>query len=114
MPAERVWDALNVLNERLVHAEAVGEALHAAAGDSAPPWVHVLSELIDQVKAAAEDLEVLVRPLCSPLDPVQRGVGGVAPDGDAAFASRDGHRGSGSRQAEQSTCPDGLSSSALS
>jgi hypothetical protein len=62
--------ALNALNDRLMAAEAIGDALDAAGGDQPPAWVHVYRNQIRLIQEASEALETLV---C-------RGIGGVPPD----------------------------------
>jgi hypothetical protein len=52
--------AVNVLNDRLVMAHAIGESLDAAAGEVAPPWVYVFREQVESIRQAAEAVEILV------------------------------------------------------
>jgi hypothetical protein len=63
--------ALDALNDRLVAAEAIGDALDLAGGESAPAWVYVYRDQIQAIQEAAEVLETLIR----------RGIGVVDPDG---------------------------------
>jgi hypothetical protein len=52
--------AVNALNDRLVMAHAISESLDAAGGEAAPPWVYVFREQVEAIRAAAEDVEILV------------------------------------------------------
>jgi hypothetical protein len=61
--------AVDALNDRLITAEAIGDALDLAAGDVSPAWVHVYRAQIAAINQAAETLETLIR-----------GIGGVVPD----------------------------------
>jgi hypothetical protein len=61
--------AVDALNDRLIAAEAIGDALDLAAGESSPAWVYVYQSQIEAIRGASEALETLVR-----------GIGGVAPD----------------------------------
>ncbi|WP_180126979.1 hypothetical protein [Rhodoferax sp. BLA1] len=61
--------AVDALNDRLIAAGAIGEALDLAGGESPPAWVAVYQSQIEAIREAAEALETLVR-----------GIGGVAPD----------------------------------
>lgn len=61
--------AVDVLNDRLIAADAIGEALDLAGGDEAPAWVRVFRDQIEAIRGASEALECLVR-----------GIGGVTPD----------------------------------
>jgi hypothetical protein len=61
--------AVDALNDRLITAEAIGDALDLAAGDASPAWVHVYRAQIAAINQAAETLETLIR-----------GIGGVPPD----------------------------------
>ncbi len=70
--------AVDALNARLVAAEAIGDALELAGGDTSPPWVYVYQTQIEGIREAAEVLETLTR-----------GIGGVAPD----IAKRNGIEG---------------------
>lgn len=70
-------DAVDLLNDRLIAADAIGEALDLAGGDAPPAWVHVFRSQIESIREAAEVLECLVR----------RGVGVVNPDGDKVVAA---------------------------
>lgn len=66
-----VTSAINVLNDRLVLAEAIGQAMEAAADqDNPPPWVYVYREQVRAISEASEVLETLLR-----------GDGGYAPHG---------------------------------
>ncbi len=54
--------AVGVLNDRLVLAEAIGQAFGLAAPeDSPPPWVFVYREQIEAINQAAQTLEELLR-----------------------------------------------------
>lgn len=61
--------AVDALNDRLVTASAIGEALELAGGESAPPWVYVYQTQLEGIRQAAEVLETLTR-----------GIGVVDPD----------------------------------
>lgn len=61
--------AVDVLNARLIAADAIGEAFDLAGGDNAPAWVSVFKTQIEAIRDASEALECLVR-----------GIGGVTPD----------------------------------
>jgi hypothetical protein len=61
--------AVDALNDRLIAADAIGEALDLAGGDEAPAWVRVFKSQIEAIREASEALECLVR-----------GIGGVTPD----------------------------------
>ncbi|MDD2917945.1 hypothetical protein [Rhodoferax sp.] len=61
--------AVDVLNDRLIAADAIGEALDLAGGEDAPAWVRVFRNQIEAIREASEALECLVR-----------GIGGVTPD----------------------------------
>jgi hypothetical protein len=61
--------AVDALNDRLVAAGAIGEALGLAGGETAPPWVYVFQTQIEAIRQAAEVVETLTR-----------GIGGVTPD----------------------------------
>lgn len=56
-----ILDAVEVLNDRLVSAEAIGNAFDLAGGDEPPAWVFVFREQIEAIRAASEAVEVLVR-----------------------------------------------------
>ncbi|MBP6851384.1 MAG: hypothetical protein KA164_07275 [Rhodoferax sp.] len=54
--------AVDVLNERLVLADAIGESFEAVGGEvSPPPWVYVYRQQVEAIRAAAEAVEFLVR-----------------------------------------------------
>ena len=53
--------ALDVLNDRLVNADSVGQALELAAGENPPAWVHVFNTQLESVRQASESLEFLLR-----------------------------------------------------
>ncbi|MDO8450013.1 MAG: hypothetical protein Q7T10_14540 [Rhodoferax sp.] len=55
-----ITEAINALNRRLVHADAIGEAFALAGGESAPVWVHVYREQVEAIREAAEAVEVLL------------------------------------------------------
>ena len=57
----QVLDLVNQLNDRLVAADAIGQAFDLAGGDSAPPWVYVFRTQIEAIREAAEALETVVR-----------------------------------------------------
>lgn len=61
--------AVDVLNDRLIAAHAIAEALDLAGGDNAPAWVSVFKSQIEAIREASEALECLVR-----------GIGVVDPD----------------------------------
>ena len=54
-------DALSVLNDRLVAAQCIGEALELAAGEDSPAWVFVYSSQVRAIREAAEALETICR-----------------------------------------------------
>jgi hypothetical protein len=62
--------AVDALNDRLMAALAIGEALDLAGGAAAPAWVQVYRTQLAVVSEAAETLETLIR----------RGIGVVDPD----------------------------------
>lgn len=62
-------DAVDVLNDRLVAADAIGEALDLAGGETPPAWVSVYRHQVEAIREAAESVETLVR----------RGMGGIPP-----------------------------------
>lgn len=70
--------AVDDLNDRLIAAEAIGDALYLAGGEAAPAWVQVYRVQIAAITQTAETLETLVR-----------GVGVVDPD----IAQRGGIKG---------------------
>jgi hypothetical protein len=54
--------AVDFLNERLVLAEAIGDALAAAAPpDNPPSWVFVYRQQIEAIQLAASEVESMVR-----------------------------------------------------
>jgi len=53
--------AVDVLNDRLVMAHAIGESLDAAAGETVPPWVYVFREQVEAIRSAAEAVEIVAR-----------------------------------------------------
>ena len=61
--------AVDVLNDRLIAALAIGDALELAGGESAPAWVYVYRNQLESIHEASEALECLVR-----------GIGVVDPD----------------------------------
>ena len=82
--------AVDVLNDRLIAADAIAKALDLAGDGDPPPWVYVFRDQIEGINTAAERVESLVR-----------GIGGVAPDvakrngmedggADLAFAAEQG------------------------
>lgn len=57
-----VLQAVDLLNDRLLAAHAVGEALALAADpDRTPAWVTVYQSQVEAITAAAEALETLIR-----------------------------------------------------
>lgn len=54
-------DAVDVLNERLIDADAIGEAFDLAGGEEPPAWVRVFRGQVESIRAAAESVETLVR-----------------------------------------------------
>lgn len=73
--------AVDALNDRLIAAIDIGEALDLSGGEEPPAWVRVYRTQIEAISEAAEALETLVR-----------GIGGVAPD--IAATRRNGIEGS--------------------
>lgn len=61
--------AVDVLNDRLLAADAIAKALDLAGDGDPPPWVYVFRDQIEGINTAAETVESLIR-----------GIGGVAPD----------------------------------
>lgn len=53
--------AVDVLNERLVSADAIAKALDLAGDGDPPPWVFVFRDQIEGISTAAEVLETLIR-----------------------------------------------------
>ena len=53
-------DAINALNDRLIDADAIGEALDLSGDESAPAWVHVFRTQVERIREAAEAVETLV------------------------------------------------------
>lgn len=53
--------AVDALNDRLLAAESIGEALDLAGGEDAPAWVRVFRDQVEAIRAAAEAVETLVR-----------------------------------------------------
>ena len=93
--------ALGVLNDRLIHAEAIGDALDLAGGDEAPAWVHVYRGQVATILEASEALETLLRE-----------DGGCGPHGDQLAASLDLVRGPGGALPGSRSCPEKRSSKA--
>ena len=60
MSAAPVNLAFNRLNERLVDADAIGQAMNLAGGDNPPPWVEVYVSQLEGIRQAAEALETLL------------------------------------------------------
>lgn len=52
--------AVNVLNDRLIAADAIGKALDLAGDGDPPPWVYVFCSQIEAIRQAAEVVECLV------------------------------------------------------
>ena len=57
----QVLQALNALNERLVMADCIGQALDIAGENDAPPWVYVYRQQVQAISDAAQVLETLIR-----------------------------------------------------
>lgn len=53
--------AIDRLNDRLIAAECIGQALDLASGETPPAWVVVFQSQIEAIREAAEALETLVR-----------------------------------------------------
>ena len=54
--------AVDALNDRLILAGSIGDALSAAAPPDKPPsWVFVYCQQIEAIQQAAAELEALVR-----------------------------------------------------
>ena len=52
---------VDTLNERLVVADCIGQALDIAGENDAPPWVYMYRQQIEAISAAAEALETAIR-----------------------------------------------------
>ncbi len=55
-----IREAVNSLNERLVMADCIGQALDIAGENDAPPWVYVFRQQVEAIREAAEALETLL------------------------------------------------------
>jgi hypothetical protein len=55
-----IRQAVNALNDRLVMADCIGQALDIAGENDAPPWVYVYRQQIQSIQEAAEVLENLL------------------------------------------------------
>ena len=53
--------AVDVLNDRLLAADAIGKALDLAGDGDPPPWVQVFCSQIETIRQAAESVEILAR-----------------------------------------------------
>lgn len=92
-----VRQALDLVGLRLCAAESIANALVEALGDAPEPaWVSMYRDQVFGLREATEALETALQPLW--------GVGGVAPDGDAASASSRGP------SAQHCACPGAASS----
>lgn len=60
MTAAAVRLAVNALNQRLVQADVIGQALNLAGGDNPPPWVEVYVSQLEGIRVASEALETLL------------------------------------------------------
>jgi hypothetical protein len=57
-----LFAAVDALNDRLILAGSIGDALSAAApADNPPAWVYVYRQQIEAIQLAAAELEALVR-----------------------------------------------------
>ncbi len=52
--------AVNALNDRLIAADSIGEALDLAGGEAPPAWVHVYRSQVEAIREAAEAVETLI------------------------------------------------------
>ena len=52
---------VDALNERLVGADCIGQALDIAGENDAPPWVYMYRQQIEAIRGAAEALETMLR-----------------------------------------------------
>lgn len=57
----QLLEAVDQLNDRLIAADAIGEALDLAGGEVPPAWVRVYRTQVEAIREAAEALETLVR-----------------------------------------------------
>ena len=87
--------ALDVMHDRLVTADAIGQAFETAGGQEAAAWVQVYRVQIEGIRQACEALETLLR-----------GYGGCGPHGDLVQASPDLLRGQGSALPGSPSRPD--------
>ena len=55
-----IFEAVNLLNRRLVLADTIGQSLDEAGGENAPPWVHVFRDQVESIREASEALEMLL------------------------------------------------------
>ena len=53
--------AVDVLNDRLIAADAIGKALDLAGDGDPPPWVSVFCNQIEAIREAAEAVELVAR-----------------------------------------------------
>lgn len=81
---EAINRAVDWLNQKLVAADALAQALDAAGGENPPPWVFVFQDQIEGIRQASEALEMLLS-----------GYGGHAPHGDHTEPGDPLFRGSG-------------------
>jgi hypothetical protein len=100
-----VRQLIDRLNERLVAADCIGQALDHASGDEPPAWVSVFR---GQVEAICEASEALEAHLLANL----RGDGGYGPHGGQEQASSDLVRGPGGALPGPRSCPEKQSSKA--
>lgn len=56
----QLLQAVHVLNDRLVMADCIGQALDIAGENDAPPWVYVYRQQVEAIREAAEVLECLI------------------------------------------------------
>ena len=56
-----ILSAVDQLNERLVVADCIGQALDISGEGDAPPWVYVYRNQIEAISQASEALETLIR-----------------------------------------------------
>jgi len=91
--------ALDALNDKLLIAETIGDALDHAGGEEPPSWVYVYRRQIGAIQEASEALEELLR-----------GNGGCAPHGDKVSSYTDLVRGPGGALPGSPSCPEKRSS----
>ena len=56
---EQMRRACADLANRVLLADSIGQALEAAAGENAPPWVYVFRDQIEAIREASELVECL-------------------------------------------------------